>query len=51
MDKEKFEGMLDDYYQLHGWDNNGNPSQKTIDRLQLGSVMSGTSHHEKNNVA
>lgn len=51
MVKEKFEEMLDDYYQLHGWDNNGNPSQKTIDSLQLGSAMTGTSCHGKNNAA
>lgn len=33
--REKFEGMLDEYYRLHGWDNNGVPKQSTLKKLEL----------------
>ena len=32
---EKLEELLDSYYQLRGWDNNGIPSSKTLERLGL----------------
>jgi aldehyde:ferredoxin oxidoreductase len=35
IDKEKFETLLDDYYTLHGWDDNGIPTDETIHRLNL----------------
>ncbi len=35
LDREKFNGMLDEYYELHGWDKNGVPSQETLERLGL----------------
>jgi len=35
IDKEKFEKMLDEYYTLYGWDENGIPTEKTIQKLGL----------------
>ncbi len=35
IDKEKFEGMLDEYYALHGWDKNGDPAPETLRKLSL----------------
>ena len=35
IDKTKFEKMLDEHYQLHGWDNNGNPTNETLQKLDL----------------
>jgi aldehyde:ferredoxin oxidoreductase len=35
LDREKFNGMLDEYYELHGWDKNGVPTQETLERLGL----------------
>jgi len=35
LDREKFNGMLDEYYELHGWDRNGVPNQETLERLGL----------------
>ena len=33
--KEKFEEMLDEYYEIHKWDNQGNITDETINRLKL----------------
>jgi len=33
IDREKFAGMLDEYYELHGWDKNGMLPQSRIDEL------------------
>lgn len=33
--REEFESMLDEYYQLHGWDENGVPTKKTLRKLGL----------------
>ncbi len=35
IDKEKFEKMLDEYYTLYGWDENGIPTKETIQKLGL----------------
>ncbi len=35
IDKGKFEEMLDEYYALHGWDNNGIPTGKTLQKLRI----------------
>ncbi len=35
IDRRKFERMLDEYYELHGWDKNGNPKQETLKKLGL----------------
>ena len=33
--REEFEKMLDEYYRLHGWDENGIPRKKTLRKLGL----------------
>ena len=35
IDPDKFKQMLDEYYQIHGWDNDGVPTPETIQRLNL----------------
>ncbi|HKK90937.1 MAG TPA: aldehyde ferredoxin oxidoreductase family protein [Desulfobacteraceae bacterium] len=35
IDREKFAGMLDEYYQRHGWDDKGVPTRETLERLSL----------------
>ena len=35
IDRRDFQGMLDAYYRLHGWDKNGIPMKKTLMRLGL----------------
>ena len=35
IDKEKFEKMLDEYYALHQWDQNGVPKKDTLEKLKL----------------
>ncbi len=35
IDREKFEKMLNEYYILHGWDNNGVPTEETLQRLGI----------------
>ncbi len=34
-DKEKFSKLIDEYYQRHGWDNEGVPTKETLKRLDL----------------
>jgi aldehyde:ferredoxin oxidoreductase len=35
IDREKFTEMLDEYYELHGWDESGVPTSETLERLDL----------------
>ncbi len=35
IDREKFRAMLDEYYRLHGWDENGVPTPETLARLGI----------------
>lgn len=35
IDRSKFEHMLDEYYELHGWDQDGRPLPQTLSRLGL----------------
>jgi aldehyde:ferredoxin oxidoreductase len=35
IDRDKFEKMLDEYYEHHGWDNNGVPTKETLKSLGL----------------
>lgn len=35
IDREKFEKMIDEYYEHHGWDNDGVPTPETLKRLGL----------------
>lgn len=36
-----FQAMLDEYYQLHGWDKNGIPRAETVSRLGLEEFLGG----------
>jgi len=40
IDRKKFSQMLDEYYALHGWDENGVPREETLKRLGLGKEPS-----------
>jgi aldehyde:ferredoxin oxidoreductase len=35
LDREKFKAMIDEYYKLHGWDENGVPTKETLGRLGI----------------
>ena len=35
IDRKKFKKMIDEYYDHHGWDENGVPSTETLKRLGL----------------
>lgn len=35
IDREKFKKMIDEYYQHHGWDENGVPTPETLKRLGI----------------
>lgn len=35
LDRAKFEAMLDEYYALRGWDDNGIPTPETLERMGL----------------
>jgi aldehyde:ferredoxin oxidoreductase len=35
MDPISFNKMLDEYYQLHGWDENGRPTEEGVKRLEI----------------
>jgi aldehyde:ferredoxin oxidoreductase len=35
LDREKFSQMIDEYYELHGWDENGVPRPETLTQLGL----------------
>jgi aldehyde:ferredoxin oxidoreductase len=35
LDREKFKKMIDQYYELHGWDENGVPRPETLEKLGL----------------
>jgi aldehyde:ferredoxin oxidoreductase len=38
VDREKYEQMLSWYYEIRGWDQNGIPSNETLERLGLKEV-------------
>ena len=39
MDEEKYDQMLDEYYDLHGWDRETSfPKRETLEELSLGYV-------------
>ena len=38
IDPVKWEGMLDEYYRLRGWDSNGVPTRKKLTELGLKDV-------------
>jgi aldehyde:ferredoxin oxidoreductase len=35
IDRKNFDGMLDEYYRLHGWGKDGIPPKRTLDRLGI----------------
>ena len=35
MDREEFERMLDEYYRLRGWDEQGSPTQGKLEELGI----------------
>jgi aldehyde:ferredoxin oxidoreductase len=35
IDRQKFTKMIDEYYQYHGWDENGVPTPETLKRLEI----------------
>ncbi|MBN2239912.1 MAG: aldehyde ferredoxin oxidoreductase family protein [Dehalococcoidales bacterium] len=35
LDREKFKGMIDEFYEIHGWDEEGNIRPETLGRLGL----------------
>jgi aldehyde:ferredoxin oxidoreductase len=38
IDREKYDMMLDEYYDYHGWDREGNPTRKTLKKIGLENV-------------
>ncbi|MEB3764690.1 MAG: aldehyde ferredoxin oxidoreductase C-terminal domain-containing protein, partial [Desulfurococcales archaeon] len=39
LDKDKFEELLDHYYDLRGWDRRGVPKKETLEKLHLDFVI------------
>jgi aldehyde:ferredoxin oxidoreductase len=39
IDRDEFDKMLDEYYELHGWDKNGVPTKETLERLGIGGIL------------
>lgn len=35
IDREKFHAMVEEFYEHHGWDHNGEPTTETLERLEL----------------
>jgi aldehyde:ferredoxin oxidoreductase len=35
IDRDKYNIMLDEYYEMHGWDSNGVPTKSTLKKLGL----------------
>ena len=38
IDREKYDMMLDEYYDFHGWDREGNPTPETLKKIGLENV-------------
>ena len=38
IDREKYDMMLDEYYDFHGWDRDGNPTPETLKKIGLDNV-------------
>jgi aldehyde:ferredoxin oxidoreductase len=38
---EELDGMLTEYYAFRGWDEDGTPTDETLDRLDLGGLAEG----------
>lgn len=39
IDRDKFTAMIDEYYQLHEWDENGIPSPELLERLEIAELQ------------
>ncbi len=39
LDRDKFKTMLDEYYELHGWDKKGRVTDETLERLDLAAAV------------
>jgi aldehyde:ferredoxin oxidoreductase len=39
IDRDKFTAMIDEYYQLHEWDENGTPSPELLERLEIAELQ------------
>jgi len=39
LDRDKFKAMLDEYYELHGWDKKGRVTDETLERLDLAAAV------------
>jgi aldehyde:ferredoxin oxidoreductase len=46
IDEVKFKSLIDEYYNLHGWDNNGIPTEKTIRKLGIDKTHSSENKME-----
>ncbi|MDO8637532.1 MAG: aldehyde ferredoxin oxidoreductase C-terminal domain-containing protein [Dehalococcoidia bacterium] len=40
LDRDKWDKLLDEYYEIHGWDKEGRPTPQTLKRLGLDSEPS-----------
>jgi aldehyde:ferredoxin oxidoreductase len=47
IDRKKYNKMLDEYYLLHGWDKNGIPTEKTVERLRIKKFLEKTGDENK----
>ena len=50
LEKQKWEKMLDEYYELHGWDTNGWPTARTLRQLELKEMERDLNKVRKNRV-
>jgi aldehyde:ferredoxin oxidoreductase len=39
LNKEEFNKMLDEYYRLRGWDENGRPTKEKMEELGLAELL------------
>ena len=43
LDKNKINTLIEEYYEIHGWDNNGIPTEETIKKLGIETKHSNRS--------
>lgn len=48
IDKTEFNNMLEEYYALHGWNNQGNPEPETLKKLGLSNLSTEEISFDKN---
>jgi aldehyde:ferredoxin oxidoreductase len=49
IDRKKLKGMIDEYYALHKWNENGIPTPELLEELDLVSLVPGKSPGKKEN--